>query len=57
MSEHADVPYNQTYIVAWTALSIIISAVIFTAFIFNKPLLDAGHWIWDLIRYFARPII
>ena len=31
MSEHADVPYSQTYIVAWTALSIIISAAVFAA--------------------------
>jgi len=57
MSEHADLPYNQTYIVAWTALSVLIAVVIFVAFIFNGPLLDLGHWIWDLIRYFARPII
>ncbi len=57
MSDDVSVSYNQTYIVAWTALSILISAVIFTAFIFNGPLLDAGHWIWDLIRYFAKPII
>ena len=57
MSEDASLPYSQTYIVAWTTLSIIICVTIFAAFVFNGPLLDTGHWIWDLIRYFAKPII
>ncbi len=57
MSEHAELPYSQTYIVAWTVLSIIISLLVFTCFIFGDSFLAAGHWIWDLIRYFAKPII
>jgi hypothetical protein len=56
MSEEP-VPYNPTYIVAWTSLSIVISVVVFATFVFNGPVTHAGHWIWDLIRYLASPII
>ncbi len=50
-------PYNQLYIQAWTILSVVVSAILFGMFIFGQPLLHTGHWIWDLIRYFATPII
>ena len=50
-------PYNQLYIQAWTILSILVAALIFGSFIFGPQLLGTGHWIWDLIRYLARPII
>jgi hypothetical protein len=50
-------PYNQLYIQAWTILSIIVAAGIFLAFIFGSTLMHTGHWIWDLLRYLARPII
>ena len=49
--------YNQLYITAWTILSVVVAAIIFGAFVFGQPLLHAGHWIWDLLRYLARPII
>jgi hypothetical protein len=26
-------------------------------FLFGQTLLHAGHWVWDLLRYLARPII
>jgi hypothetical protein len=26
-------------------------------FLFGQTLLHAGHWIWDLVRYIASPII
>jgi hypothetical protein len=50
-------PYNQLYIQAWTLLSLVVSVILFGAFVFGRPLLHAGHWIWDLIRYLASPII
>jgi hypothetical protein len=50
-------PYNQLYIRAWTILSLIVSAILFAMFLFGPTLLHTGHWIWDLIRYLASPII
>jgi len=50
-------PYNQLYIQAWTLLSIVVAAILFVAFVFGQTLLNTGHWIWDLIRYLASPII
>ena len=50
-------PYNQLYIQAWTLLSILVTVVLFGMFIIGSHLLHAGHWIWDLIRYLASPII
>jgi hypothetical protein len=50
-------PYNQLYIKAWTLLSLVVSAIFFGMFLFGSTLLHAGHWIWDLIRWLASPII
>jgi len=50
-------PYNQLYIQAWTLLSLVVCVVLFGMFVFGQPLLHAGHWIWDLLRYLARPLI
>ena len=59
MSDHHDEApvYNQTYINAWTILSVVVAGVIFLAFCLNQPITDFFHWVWDLIRYLARPII
>jgi len=50
-------PYNHLYIRAWTLLSLVVSAIFFGMFLFGQTLLYAGHWIWDLVRYLASPII
>ena len=50
-------PYSQLYIRAWTLLSLVVSAIFFGTFLFGQTLLHAGHWIWDLVRYLASPII
>jgi hypothetical protein len=50
-------PYNELYIKAWTLLSIIVGVILLGMFVFGDQLLDAGKSAWDLIRYFARPII
>jgi hypothetical protein len=50
-------PYNQHYIQAWTLLSLVASLIFFGMFIFGGTLLRTGHWVWDLIRYLASPII
>ena len=56
--DHDDAPpYNQLYINAWTLLAAIVAGGIFLAFCFNHPITNFFHWIWDLIRYLARPII
>ena len=59
MSDHHDEApvYNQTYINAWTILSIVVAGVLFLAFCLNQPITNFFHWVWDLIRYLARPII
>ena len=49
--------YNQTYITAWTILSIVLGTVFFGMFILCNHLLAAGHIVWDLLRYLASPII
>ena len=50
-------PYNQLYIQAWTILSVIVSLLLFAMYTFGTHLMNAGHWIWDLIRYLASPLI
>jgi len=57
MSDEHEKPYCQTYIQAWTILSLIVTAGLFLAFIFGTKLMHTGHWIWDLIRWLASPII
>jgi hypothetical protein len=56
-AEHHERPYNQLIVNAWTALCAIVAAVFFVMLAFGPHLLKAGHWIWDLIRYLASPII
>jgi hypothetical protein len=50
-------PYNQLAIQAWTILSLIAAAIFFGMLVFGDRLLNTGHWIWDLLRYLASPII
>jgi len=50
-------PYSPLYIKAWTLLSAVVSFAFFIAFLFGPHFLHTGHWIWDLIRYLASPII
>jgi hypothetical protein len=50
-------PYNPLYIQAWTLLALVVSVIFFGIFVFGQTLLHAGHWIWDLLRYLASPII
>jgi ABC-type multidrug transport system permease subunit len=49
--------YSQTYIQAWTILSLLVSTIVFICFVFGTTFLRTGHWIWDLLRYLASPII
>ena len=50
-------PYSQLYINAWTILAASVAGGIFLALCLNHPITNFFHWIWDLIRYLARPII
>jgi hypothetical protein len=50
-------PYNPLYIRAWTLLSAVVSLVLLAMYAFGTHLLHVGHWIWDLLRYLATPII
>ncbi|HUB68061.1 MAG TPA: hypothetical protein VL981_11310 [Candidatus Methylacidiphilales bacterium] len=52
-----DPPYSQTYITAWTILSLVLGVVLLSMFILGSHYLVAGHMVWDLIRYLASPII
>jgi hypothetical protein len=49
--------YNENYIKAWACLSIIVGLVLFSMFVCGDTFLQAGHIVWDLIRWLARPII
>jgi hypothetical protein len=57
MSDEPPKPYDQLFINAWTILSALVAGTVFITFVFGQPLLHTGHWIWDLIRYLASPII
>jgi len=50
-------PYNELAIKAWTILSILITVLLTALYVFGNQFLHAGHWIWDLLRYLASPII
>jgi hypothetical protein len=50
-------PYSQTYITAWTILSLVLGAGFLGMFLLCNHLLAAGHIVWDLIRYLASPFI
>jgi hypothetical protein len=50
-------PYNQLAINAWTIICVIVTVLLTGMYALGTHLLTAGHWIWDLIRYLASPII
>ena len=50
-------PYNELAIKAWTVLSVVGTVLLAAMYAFGTQLLHAGHWIWDLLRYLASPII
>jgi len=50
-------PYNQLYINAWTILTAVFSTTLFLMYVFGASILHFSHWVWDLIRYLASPII
>ena len=54
-NETAD--FNPLTVKAWTALSVVLAIFFLVLFFFGDPLLHAGHAVWDLLRYLARPII
>jgi hypothetical protein len=56
--DHDDAPpYSQLYINAWTLLAASFAAALFLVFCFNQPITHFFHWVWDLVRWIARPII
>jgi hypothetical protein len=56
--DHDDAPpYSQMYINVWTLLSLLVTVAIFLAFVFNQPITHFFHWVWDLLRWCARPVI
>jgi hypothetical protein len=57
MSHEPERAYDKNMVIAWTILSALVALGIFAMFVFNRPLTHLGHWIWDLIRYLAQPII
>jgi hypothetical protein len=50
-------PYSPLYIKAWTILSVTLAVFFLGMFFLGNHLLNAGHSVWDLIRWLARPII
>jgi hypothetical protein len=50
-------PYNQLFINAWTVISALVALAVFICFVFGAEFLATGHWIWDLLRWLASPII
>ncbi|MCE0484374.1 MAG: hypothetical protein LV479_09075 [Methylacidiphilales bacterium] len=55
--DHSQPPYDQRYIVAWTALSIIAGLVLLGMFFVGTDLLHGGKIVWSLIRWLASPLI
>ncbi len=51
------VPYNPLIIKAWTVLSVIVAIITLVMFVCGQPLLQAGHIVWDLLRWLASPLI
>lgn len=49
--------YNKLYIKAWTLLSVTVGLILLAMFVFGQDLLAIGRIVWDVIRYFASPII
>ena len=50
-------PYNRVYLKAWIILSVILGLFLLSLFLVGDHLRDAGHIVWDLIRWLASPII
>ena len=50
-------PYSQLYINAWTILCVIVTVGLFFMYVFGTHIMHQAGWLWDLIRYLARPII
>ncbi len=58
MSNDAHGPvYSPTYIKAWTLLSIVLGAFLFSLFLFGNTFIAAGKPAWDLIRWLFSPFI
>jgi len=49
--------YSPIYIKAWTILSILLGAFLFSLFLFGNTFIAAGKPAWDLIRWIFSPII
>ncbi len=45
------------FVRAWVIACLIISAIMFLAFVFEGPIQSFFGVIWDFLRYLARPII
>ena len=50
-------PYNELAIKAWTILSIVVTVLLSAMYVFGTQFLHFSHWVWDLLRYLASPII
>jgi len=50
-------PYSQSYIITWTALSVLVTLILFGMLVFGDRLLGAGHIVWNLLRWLSSPII
>lgn len=50
-------PYNELIIKAWTLVSVVVTVLLTAMYVFGTQFLHAGHWIWDLLRWIASPII
>ena len=50
-------PYSSFYIQAWTVLSIVLSLILISMFLFGDTLLGVGQIVWSLLRWLGRPFI
>ncbi len=50
-------PYSPFYIRAWTGLTIVLSLLLLSCFVFGNYFLDAGKVVWHLLRWICSPII
>jgi hypothetical protein len=57
MSHDAPKAYSQLAINAWTIISASVTVLLAAIYTLGTPLMQAGHWIWDLLRWLASPII
>lgn len=56
-SDHDEPAYSQLAINAWTILSVIVTVGLACMYIFGTHIMHQAQWVWDLLRYLARPII